>query len=143
MMKNYIYSVAVLVAMLVLPVMNVVAQNPYLPLWEHIPDGEPYVFEDPDMPGKYRVYIYGSHDSRRTDYCGKEQVVWSASVDNLTQWRYDGVIFVSKKDARGNLLNEGGEGDVLFAPDIAVKTEKNGMPERRNSHEGQIRGLCF
>ena len=32
--------------------------NPYLPLWEHIPDGEPYVFEDPDQPGKYRVYIY-------------------------------------------------------------------------------------
>ena len=31
--------------------------NPYLPLWEHIPDGEPYVFEDPDQPGKYRVYI--------------------------------------------------------------------------------------
>ena len=29
--------------------------NPYLPLWEHIPDGEPYVFEDPDMPGEYRV----------------------------------------------------------------------------------------
>ena len=25
--------------------------NPYLPLWEHIPDGEPYVFEDPDYPG--------------------------------------------------------------------------------------------
>ena len=24
--------------------------NPYLPLWEHIPDGEPYVFEDPDQP---------------------------------------------------------------------------------------------
>mgnify|MGYP003564311599 CR=1 FL=1 len=22
--------------------------NPYLPLWEHIPDGEPYIFEDPD-----------------------------------------------------------------------------------------------
>ena len=119
---------AVMVVMLLLPVtaIKVVAQNPYLPLWEHIPDGEPYVFEDPDMPGKYRVYIYGSHDSRRTDYCGKEQVVWSASVDNLTQWRYDGVIFESKKDALGNLLNEGGEGDVLFAPDIAVKTEKNG-----------------
>ena len=29
--------------------------NPFLPLWEHIPDGEPYVFEDPDNPGKYRV----------------------------------------------------------------------------------------
>ena len=39
--------------------------NPYMPLWEHIPDGEPYVFEDPDQPGKYRVYVYGSHDDER------------------------------------------------------------------------------
>ncbi|MBQ5461410.1 MAG: hypothetical protein IIT55_06180, partial [Bacteroidaceae bacterium] len=39
------------------------AQNPYLPLWEYISDGEPYVFEDPDCPGKQRVYIYGSHDN--------------------------------------------------------------------------------
>ena len=31
--------------------------NPYLPLWEHLPDGEPRVFEDPDNPGKYRAYI--------------------------------------------------------------------------------------
>ena len=36
--------------------------NPFMPLWEHIPDGEPYVFEDPDNPGKFRVYLYGSHD---------------------------------------------------------------------------------
>ena len=27
------------------------AVNPYMPMWEHIPDGEPYVFEDPDNPG--------------------------------------------------------------------------------------------
>jgi hypothetical protein len=26
--------------------------NPYLPLWEHITDGDPYVLEDPDNPGK-------------------------------------------------------------------------------------------
>ncbi|MBD9094412.1 MAG: hypothetical protein EGQ20_18065, partial [Bacteroides oleiciplenus] len=26
------------------------AGNPYLPLWEHLPDGEPRVFEDPDNP---------------------------------------------------------------------------------------------
>ncbi len=39
--------------------------NPYLPLWEHIPDGEPYVFDDPDNPGKKRVYIYG------TRWCGR------------------------------------------------------------------------
>jgi hypothetical protein len=38
--------------------------NPYLPLWEHLPDGEPRVFEDPDNPGKYRAYIIGSHDTR-------------------------------------------------------------------------------
>ena len=31
------------------------AFNPYLPSWEYIPDGEPYVFDD-------RVYVYGSHD---------------------------------------------------------------------------------
>ena len=31
------------------------AYNPYLPSWEYIPDGEPYVFGD-------RVYIYGAHD---------------------------------------------------------------------------------
>lgn len=34
------------------------AYNPYLPSWEYIPDGEPYVFND-------RVYIYGSHDRFR------------------------------------------------------------------------------
>ena len=40
------------------------AQNPYLPLWEHLPDGEPRVFEDPDNPGKYRAYIIGSQIGR-------------------------------------------------------------------------------
>ncbi len=116
------------IAAMLLPMsaIDVLAQNPYLPMWEHIPDGEPYVFEDPDAPGQFRVYIYGSHDSRRTDYCGKEQVVWSAPVDNLTQWRYDGIIFESKKDAKGQLLNDDGEGDVLFAPDVALVTDKNG-----------------
>lgn len=42
------------------------AQNPYLPLWEHLPDGEPRVFEDPDHPGQYRAYIIGSHDMTYT-----------------------------------------------------------------------------
>ena len=52
------------------------ASNPFLPLWEYIPDAEPYIFEDPDRPGEMRVYIYGSHDALRTAYCGREQVVW-------------------------------------------------------------------
>lgn len=102
------------------------AQNPFLPLWEYIPDAEPYVFEDPDNPGKYRVYIYGSHDSLKDEYCGREQVLWSAPVDDLNDWRYDGVIFTSVKDANGNLLNKSGEGDILYAPDIVEKTDKDG-----------------
>ncbi len=102
------------------------AVNPFLPLWEFIPDGEPYVFEDPDRPGKYRVYIYGSHDNLITEYCGRDQVVWSAPVDNLNDWRYDGIIFTSTHDAQGKLLNAGGVGDVLYAPDVAVTTDNNG-----------------
>ncbi|NLJ96104.1 MAG: family 43 glycosylhydrolase [Clostridiales bacterium] len=93
------------------------AANPYLPLWEYIPDGEPYVFEDPENPGKYRAYIYGSHDTRRTEYCGYDIVVWSAPVEDLNNWRYEGVAFES-------VVN--GVADVLFAPDIAEKIEEDG-----------------
>lgn len=100
--------------------------NPYLPLWEHIPDGEPYVFEDPDQPGRQRVYIYGSHDSMRSGYCGREQVVWSASVDSLTQWRYDGEIFSVSRNAQGDLLDQEGKADVLYAPDVTLVTAPDG-----------------
>jgi len=100
--------------------------NPYLPLWEHIPDGEPYVLEDPDCHGKQRVYIYGSHDSRITDYYGRELVVWSASVDSLHQWRYDGEILKVEKNANGEMLDSTGLADVLFAPDITLVTHANG-----------------
>ena len=100
--------------------------NPYLPLWEHIPDGEPYVFEDPDQPGKYRVYIYGSHDTRITDYCGRELVVWSAPTDDLNEWRYDGEILRVSHNAEGNPVDSQGLADVLFAPDVAVRTESDG-----------------
>ena len=96
--------------------------NPFLPLWEHIPDGEPYVFEDPDQPGKYRVYLYGSHDNLVTQYCGRDQVVWSAPVDNLTQWRYDGIIFSVNKNAKGELFTPDSLADVLFAPDVTLVT---------------------
>ena len=52
--------------------MGLNAQNPYLPLWEHLPDGEPRVFEDPDQPGKVRAYIIGSHDVTYTASCGPD-----------------------------------------------------------------------
>ena len=97
-----------------------------MPLWEHIPDGEPYVFEDPDQPGKLRVYVYGSHDNLKTMYCGRDQVVWSASVDSLNNWRYDGVILVVDKNAKGEPFDSAATADVLFAPDVTLVTAPDG-----------------
>jgi hypothetical protein len=100
--------------------------NPYMPLWEHIPDGEPYVFEDPDQPGKYRIYVYGSHDDLVTAYCGRNQVVWSASVDSLNNWRYDGTILVVDKNRDGQPFDSVGTADVLYAPDVTMTTDATG-----------------
>lgn len=83
------------------------AMNPYLPAWEYIPDGEPYVFGD-------RLYIYGSHD--RFDgsaYCMNDYVCWSAPVSDLGSWRYEGVIYRKDQDPR----NAEGE-HCLYAPDV-------------------------
>ena len=96
---------------------SVHAANPYMPLWEHIPDGEPRVFEDPDNPGQYRVYLYGSHDTRRWAYCGYDIPVWSAPVEDPTDWRYDGIAFQS-------IVN--GVADILFAPDVVEVVEPDG-----------------
>ena len=93
------------------------AINPYLPEWEHIPDGEPYVFEDPELPGKERIYIYGSHDTSKTSYCGPDLTVWSAPVEDLTDWRCDGVIFE---------YSSGTKKDTMYAPDVAVVNESDG-----------------
>ena len=100
--------------------------NPFLPMWEHIPDGEPYVFEDPDQPGKQRVYIYGSHDSMVDAYCGRELVVWSAPVDDLSHWRYDGEILKVDKNANGEPFDSLGTADVLYAPDVALVVGADG-----------------
>ena len=122
-MKNYL-SLSLLTLLVGSTV--AVAQNPYLPLWEFIPDGEPYVFDDPDNPGKQRVYIYGSHDTEDSIYCGRDQVVWSAAVDDLKHWRFDGVIFKSDKDAKGKLLHPKGLADVLYATDVAEVRDAQG-----------------
>ncbi|MDO4210774.1 MAG: family 43 glycosylhydrolase [Bacteroidales bacterium] len=125
-MKTRNFLTAILVAFATL---GAKAQNPYLPMWEYTPDGEPYVFEDPDRPGEYRVYVYGSHDSLIKYYCGLEQVVWSAPVDDLTNWRYDGVIFRSVMGPDNRPLNHDGKGDVLYAPDVTMRVAADGRKE--------------
>jgi len=95
--------------------MTVKAQNPYLPLWEHLPDGEPRVFEDPDNPGKFRAYIIGSHDVTYSAYCGPDIRMWSAPVEDLSQWRDEGPIFTWYVD---------GQWDTMFAPDLVEVKDK-------------------
>lgn len=96
------------------------AGNPYLPLWEHVPDGEPRVFEDPDNPGKYRAYIIGSHDVRFNSYCGPDIRMWSAPVEDLSSWRDEGPIFTY------NIQNQW---DVMYAPDLVEVRRKDGTKE--------------
>ena len=94
---------------------SIAAQNPYLPLWEHLPDGEPRVFEDPDQPGKFRAYIIGSHDVTYTAYCGPDIRMWSAPVEDLSQWRDEGPIFTWFVQ---------GQWDTMFAPDLVETVDK-------------------
>ena len=83
--------------------------NPYLPSWEYIPDGEPYVFGD-------RVYVYGSHDLfNGWVFCMGDYVCWSAPVDDLTDWRYEGIIYPRNEDP----MNKDGS-MCLYAPDVTV-----------------------
>ncbi len=70
--------------------------NPLLPLNEYIPDGEPHVFGD-------RVYLYGSHDKARSDrFCVQDYTVWSAPIDDLTDWTNYGVTYRKDQDPRSN-----------------------------------------
>lgn len=83
--------------------------NPYLPSWEYIPDGEPYVFNG-------RVYVYGSHDRFNGHaFCLNDYVCWSADVEELGNWRYEGVIYKKTDDP----LNADGR-MCLYAPDVTV-----------------------
>jgi len=86
--------------------------NPYLPSWEYIPDGEPHVFND-------RVYVYGSHDRFNGHvFCINDYVCWSAPVNNLADWRYEGVIYKKTDDP----LNPDGS-MCLYAPDVTVGSD--------------------
>ncbi len=85
------------------------AFNPYLPSWEYIPDGEPHVFND-------RIYIFGSHDIfNGWVFCLEDYICYSAPVDDLSDWRYEGVIYPKTADP----LNKDGK-MCLYAPDVTV-----------------------
>lgn len=81
--------------------------NPYLPSYEYVPDGEPHVFGD-------RVYVYGSHDRFNGElFCMNDYVCYSADVQDLTDWRYEGVIYRKDQDPR----NPDGK-HCMWAPDV-------------------------
>lgn len=83
--------------------------NPYLPEYEYIPDGEPHVFGD-------RVYVFGSHDRfGGMFFCMNDYVAYSAPVSDLSDWRYEGVIYRRDQDPR---MQEGSR-FYLWAPDVA------------------------
>lgn len=82
------------------------AFNPFLPLNEYIPDGEPHVFGD-------RVYHYGSHDREGGwTFCMDDYVVYSAPVDDLADWRCEGVSYRAEQDP------DYSEYKYMYAPDV-------------------------
>ena len=83
------------------------ALNPYLPSDEYIADGEPHIFDG-------RLYVFGSHDSYGgTKFCENDYVCWSAPVDDLSDWRYEGVIYRKNQDPKNK------KGKMrMFAPDV-------------------------
>ena len=81
--------------------------NPFLPSWEYVPDGEPHIFNG-------RVYVYGSHDRfNGYAYCLNDYITWSAPENDLSDWRYEGVIYKKTDDPN----NVNGEMN-LYAPDV-------------------------
>lgn len=96
------------------------AYNPYLPSYEYIPDGEPHVFGD-------RIYIFGSHDRFDGDnFCLNDYVAYSASVYDLKNWQYGGVIYKKIQDPKNagkdenkiNYYNNRGGIHAMWAPDV-------------------------
>ena len=86
----------ILILFLALFELSGIAQNPFLPPYAFIPDGEPHVFK---VGNEERLFIYGSRDERVTAYCGFGHDLWSAPVDDLTKWTFHGEIFNIKQVA--------------------------------------------
>lgn len=88
------------------------AMNPYLPLWEYVPDGEPRVFGN-------RLYLYGSHDEAGAEqFCVGNYVVWSTPLDDLGDWKFEGVSYTYEQ--AGSSVEKDGN---LAAPDCVQGTD--------------------
>lgn len=82
------------------------AVNPYLPSWEYIPDGEPYVYGD-------RLYVFGSHDQFNGEhFCPNDYVCWSAPIDDLSDWKMEGTLYRTVQDP------DAGKDSFMQAPDV-------------------------
>ncbi len=80
--------------------------NPFLPLHEYIPDGEPHIFGD-------RVYIFGSHDKESGyTFCMDDYVAYSAPIDDLSDWKYEGYIYRASQDPNYP------KNKYMYAPDV-------------------------
>ena len=81
--------------------------NPYLPLDRYIPDGEPHVFGD-------RLYVFGSHDKEGGEhYCLLDYEVWSAPVEDLSDWTCHGTSFRAEQDPTRDERHKS-----TYAPDV-------------------------
>ena len=84
--------------------------NPFLPTNVYIPDGEPHVFGD-------RVYLFGSHDEENADtYCALGYEIFSAPVNDLTDWSSKGINYRADQDPLASKTNR----HYLYAPDCVV-----------------------
>ena len=101
--------------------MNQQVYNPYLPSYEYIPDGEPHVFGN-------RIYLYGSHDRfGSAGFCLNDYVCYSADVSDLTNWKYEGVIYRKEQDpVNQDIPQDAPEQQLLFG--IEPKKEEDLNP---------------
>ena len=88
-----------------------------MPLDKYIPDGEPHVFDG-------RLYIYGSHDrAGSAAFCLNDYVCYSADVHDLTDWRYEGVIYRKDQDPVNQNIPEDAPEQPLMGGVIPQKEE--------------------
>lgn len=90
------------------------AFNPYLPSYEYVPDAEPHIVDG-------RVYIYGSHDIfNGINFCLGDYVCWSAALEDLGNWRYEGCIYKRSQDSMApwfKITNGLAAPDMVQGPD--------------------------